>query len=193
MTKRQLKFWVFAVMSIYLLTVVAGIAIKYQFPSKDDPVYSTFKDLIPFLLAIPTAWLGFCFSRRLSFLAQLRTLWSHLVSAVQIAIQYTHLQQPTQEQYSEALREISMAIDEVRGSFKNVGEAEGKIGLYPFEDLKDIHKIISGLGFGDAFKSGEVAEARTQIGKCWGKVRQPFLSEFERHEPTKPSSRYIRS
>ena len=191
-TKLRLRYWVFVVMGVYLIALLSGISLRILYPLEVDNVYSTFTDLVPFILAIPAAWLGFCFSKRLSFLSQLRVLWTHIVETVQTAIQYTHLAEPTREDYSAALRQISSSIDEVRGSFRNVGETNNAVGLYPFEELKDIYELISNLGYGDSFKECQTADCRKRIGKCWVKVRRPFLSEFERQEPSNPSSPYLR-
>jgi hypothetical protein len=78
---------------------MAAVIVRIQFPDRPDgranPVYATYKDLLPLLIAIPAAWLGYCFQRRTSYLAALRTLWENLIPAVQQAIHYTHLAQPT--------------------------------------------------------------------------------------------------
>ncbi|WP_423207310.1 hypothetical protein E2974_05630 [Paracoccus yeei] len=192
MTRKQLKFWVFLVMSLYLLSVVIGIFLRPPFVKDPSGLYETYKDLIPFLLAAPTAWLGYCFSRRLTYISQLKALWADLNSSIQEAIQYTHKENPTTEDFSSVMRSIGFSIDEVRASFKNLGEGRSNKGLYPFEDLKDIHKIVSSLGHGEGFRYAERHEAREEILKRWGNIRLPLLSEFERQEPTNPSSPFWR-
>jgi hypothetical protein len=64
-----------------------GIGLRYWHPSEHDIVYATFKDLIPFVIAIPAAWLAFCFQRRASYIQQLRAFWSDLVEVVQLSVQ----------------------------------------------------------------------------------------------------------
>ena len=191
MTKRRLVFWVFSTLTIYALCIVSGIALKFAFPEADAPVYSAFKDLIPFFIAIPAAWLGYCFSRRLAYLQQLRALWTQINSAVQGCIQYTHLAAPSQESYGSVLTQMSTVIDEVRGAFMNIGERPGVRGLYPFEEIKGIRRSISALGFADRFDAGAATECRGEILRQWNRVQEPFLSEFDRQEPTYPSSPYI--
>lgn len=191
MTKRWLFRWVFLTIGVYCAAILIGIVLKYFFPEKDDPIYNTFKDLIPFVIAIPAAWLGYCFSRRLAYLQHLRTLWAQLNIAVQKCFQYTHQEAPTQNQYGEVLTNMSTVIDEIRGAFKNIGERPGKRGLYPFEEIKLIRKIVSDLGFGDQYDVAVAEESRKKIVKHWKRVQEPFLSEFDREEPTYPSSPYI--
>ena len=69
--------------------------------------------------------------------------------------------------------------------YKNIGEKKGNIGLYPYEPIKEIHKEISSLGFGNLDKDIKI-EARIKIIQHWKSIRQSFLSEFDRAEPSNP-------
>ena len=109
---------------------------------------STLKDLIPIALAIPVTILAAGFSRRNSYLVAMRELWWKLIPAVQSAIQYTHLEAPTQLDFAKTQKDISASIDLLRGVFANVPKSRTPSGLYSYENIKDIHKIISWLGFG---------------------------------------------
>ncbi|MEM6847284.1 MAG: hypothetical protein AAF580_04325 [Pseudomonadota bacterium] len=187
MTRRTLKRWVLLVVGIYTASVTLGVAIKFYFPGKFDLVYTTFRDLIPFFLAAPAAWLGYCFSRRTTFLNQIRPLWTHVCSAVQDAIQYTKKTKTTRAEHLSVMYSLSLAIDEVRASFKNIDERNGSRGLYPFDDPKKIHDEIEELGFGILDQTA-AENCQENMVMHWKNVRGPFLSEFEREEPTQPSS-----
>ena len=191
MTKRRLTFWVFTTLTLYSSSIVAGIAIRVMFPTANNPVYGTFKDLIPFFIAIPAAWLGHCFSRRLAFLQQLRSLWAQINTAIQASIQYTHAESPTQQSYGSVLTQMSTVIDELRGAFKNIGETQSNRGLYPFEEFKNIRDLISALGFGAQCTAKRARDCRRAILHKWKTVQEPFLGEFDREEPTYPSSPYL--
>lgn len=145
---------------------------------------------MPLIIAIPAAYLGFCFQRRLSFLQALRLLWANLITSVNAAIQYTHLTNTTDKQFGETLVMLSKSIDEVRGVYKNLKERHNDIGLYPFECLKRIHKFVAELGYGniDPIKA---EETRRHIIHCWKDLRKSFLFEFDRSEPTAFNSPYI--
>jgi hypothetical protein len=163
---------------------MVGLIFRIAGPPTQNPYYDTFKDLIPLIFAIPAAYLGYCFQRRGSYLQSLRSLWSQLVTSVNNAIQYTHLESPTQEQFHKVLTELSIVIDELRGVYKNIGESTKYIGLYPYEPIKDIHKVISGLGFG-MYDEDVRSIARQQVVDHWRSIRSNFLDEFDRAEPTK--------
>lgn len=188
MTKRQLSRAFKIVVLAYSAMTVAGFVVRLADPTDDMAWYGTFKDLIPFMLAAPAAWLGSCLQRRLSYLQQLRALWSRLVEGVQSARQYTLFTRTTEPQYRAVLLRLSIVIDEVRGVFRNLGESGGKIGLYPFEPIKQIHEEIERLGWGDDLAEETRALVRGRIFKMWQGVRATMLTEFDREEPTNPNT-----
>lgn len=184
MTKRQLIFWFSMASIVYVIAVVAGVLIRIYDTTTGLVIYSTYKDMIPFIIAIPAAWLGYCLQRRSSYLQQLRILWSTLVKSVQKANQYTYIKSPSREQYSETLCCLSAAIEETRGVFMNIGEKDNKIGLYPFEPIKDIFGLISDLDCDKQLTEVERKETRNKIYVLWADMRRELLREFDREVPT---------
>jgi hypothetical protein len=144
-----------------------------------------YRDAAPFLFAIPAALLGYAFQQRFSYLASLRTLWSRLVVAVNGAIQYTYDETPTAKEHAKVMAELGIAIDEVRGVYRNVGEQPGAVGLYPYEPIKDIYRLINELGY-DVNDPTRRKVTREQIITKWQSIRFAFLSEFDRAEPSQP-------
>ena len=192
MTRRTFLKWIWIVIGIYAFAIAAGILIRIWRPTKDDIVYETFKDLVPLIIAAPAAWLGYCFQRRSSFQEQLRSFWSALVVVVQDAIQYTHLQSPTQADFSKIVCRLSYMIEELRGIYLNIGEAPSDIGLYPYESLKELADALHKLGFGEKFTTEKADATRSQIVDYWKKVRRQLLREFDRVVPTYVDSPYVR-
>lgn len=190
MTKHQLFKWIIIASIIYLSAVVIGVTIRIYDTTENEVMYATYKDMIPFIIAIPAAWLGYCLQRRSSYLQQLRILWSTLIEAVQKANRYTYIECPTREQFSETLCSLSAAIEEVRGVFKNIGESNREIGLYPFEPVKDIYGLISDLKCDKQLTDDERNNIRTKIFALWSDVRRELLKEFDREMPTFPHSHW---
>lgn len=184
MTKRNLARCFSIAVAIYAVATVAGITIRIFDRTDGTVIYSTFKDMIPFVIAIPAAWLGYCLQRRSSYLQQLRTLWSRLVEAIQRGTHYTYLDNPTKEQHAEVLRSISVSIDEVRGVFTNLNENDTNIGLYPFEPIKDIYGLIQDLGYAHDTPKGKRDKIREKIFALWQEARRELLKEFDREVPT---------
>ena len=183
MTKARLRANVLLVISGFALLLVAAIVCKFYLHSEDG--YSTIKDFSSLLIAIGAAYLAYCFQRRQAFLVSLRDLWKELVEAKGELIEYTHNPNPDQVAFSKAHRALSKAIDTVRGVYRNVGETEDEIGLYPFEPLHDMRKVLDELGFGKATPDKRRA-ARLRFLRSWNALRWAFLKEFSTPEPPHP-------
>jgi len=190
MTKKTIHGWFIAAIIYFALLIIFGITLSALDQSDKRILFSTFKDLTPLLISIPAAWLGYCVQRRSAYLQQLRSLWSKLIDAVQSSIQHTHIKQPSQAEHSDILVKLSSAIDEVRSLFCNLGETDKDVGLYPFEPLKDIYGLIEKLSYGKDFSSDKGNEVRKKVFALWKDVRQEFLKEFDREEPTFPHSHW---
>lgn len=152
---------------------------------------TTIKDLIPLAVALPAAFLAYAFSRRNSYLQALRELWKQLVPSVQKSIQYTYLTTPTQADFALVMENLSTAIELTRGVFSNIGKNGGSRGLFPHENLKDIHRIISWLGFGENFRKTKSYNARLCITSLWQEMHHAMLDEFDRDAPVTPISKYL--
>lgn len=191
MTRRRLHNIIIIITIIYILCIVCGILLRIFDNSKDQIIYETFTDLIPLIFAIPLGYLGFCFQRRNNFMSSLKELWKNMIFALNETLEYTHKDKISNVEYERTLKELSKVIDELRGVYKNIGESQESKGLYPFEPIKSIRKEIEKLGFGDIDKV-KAKEARQIIIGNWKSIRNEFLHEFDRYEPTKPVSKYIR-
>jgi hypothetical protein len=185
MTRRQLRIAVTAVISIYALFGVIAFVLRVFESVVDPQIVQGYRDAAPFLFAIPAALLGYAFQQRFSYLASLRMLWSRLVVSVNSAIQYTHDETPTAKEHAKVMAELGIAIDEVRGVYRNVGEQPGMVGLYPYEPIKEIYRLVHELGYevNDPVKR---KATREQIIAKWQSIRFAFLSEFDRAEPSRP-------
>jgi hypothetical protein len=62
------------------------------------------------------------------------------------------------------------------------------IGVYPFESLKQIGKVISHLGFGEAVTPGRSLVARKTIDALWKILRSELLKELDRDFPEHPDT-----
>jgi hypothetical protein len=182
MTRRKFRISFILVGLIYLLAIAGGW--YFYICNEQTHYYEVYKELTTLIMAIPAAYLAYCYQQRSSFLAELRQSWRSLVKSVAMAIQYTHLQSPTQKEYGETLSQISQSMDEIRCLYKNIDEEENERGLLPFEKIKTIFKTISDLKCGNNFNFQEAREARSKIVSDWKDLRKVFLKEFDRTEPT---------
>ncbi len=76
----------------------------------------------------------------------------------------------TEEQYTLILTELSIAIDETRGLFRNIAVGSAEEVLFPFEPIKEFFSEIKELGFGEHFsptKSFPGSESdHRQVERC---------------------------
>jgi hypothetical protein len=186
MTKKSLQNWFIAMIIFFIMLIGLGIlfSVLDSDLSSKRYLYSTFKDLLPIAIAIPVSWLGYCLQRRISYLQSIRSVWSKLIDAIQTANQYTFLKNPSHTEYFTMLTKLSIVIDEVRALFKNIQENEIGKGLYPFEPLKTIYKLMSDLKFDDEFKEEKAVKVRKDILRLWRLFRDEILKEFDRETPT---------
>lgn len=160
--------------------------------AESDVAYDALKDSVGFLIAVPAAWLAYCFQARASYLGQLRSVWSYMIEGLQAAERYTFLEEPTAREYADARATISKAIDEVRGVFKNVENQRDTIGWYPFEPMKQMLREIESLGYGPGFKRTEAEKLRRELRKkYWDRMSRQFLKEIDRDHPTFHHSQYV--
>ncbi len=188
MTRSTLTKALWKVVIALVMLLIIGIVLKSLYPEKDHPVYSTYKDLVPILLGIPAAYLAYCFNLRNAHLQTLRSLWSNTIKAIQKARDYCYLRDLTYPEYSATLSGLSAAIDEVRGVFKNLGETHSKIGLYPFEPLKEIFELVKALKPIPTTTEQQKLDTKVEIDAHWKKLRTKFLRELERSEPDHPET-----
>ena len=191
MTERQFRANVISVIAVYLVVIASALVVRSMYPEKDALPYNTIRDLIPLVLAIPAAWLVYCFQKRQAYLHDVRTLWTKMIAATQEAIQYTHLTSPDQQTFASVQKSLSSVIDELRGVFVNLGESRSCVGLYPFEGMKTILRIVSEIGYGSTVTKLKSDNARVKIVEEWKKLRRSFLSECARGAPIRPDSPYL--
>lgn len=183
MTKQKLLANVLGVISLLLILLLVAIFSRIYFRSEIS--YSIIKDFTPLLISVAAAYLAYCFQRRQAFLVSLRDLWKEMVDAKIELVEYTHNIKPDQSSFRRTHRSLSKAIDLVRGVYKNVGETDKQLGLYPFEPLHDMRRSLDTLGFVDVTHEKQL-EARDEIIRSWNALRYVFLKEFSTPEPPHP-------
>ena len=182
---RRVYMWVLALSVYAAVYLYAKLLIA-------NPVWAqTLETLVPIAVAVAVVCLAADFNRRNSYLHALRDFWRSLVPAAQTVIQYTHLSEPSKEDFARAQEALSTAIDELRGVFENIPVPRHRTGLYPYENLKDIKVVLDWLSYGEGFRGDDVHRARACIVKLWQEMHSAMLSEFDRAVPARPVSKFL--
>ena len=177
---------------VIFLTSYGLLGVAIMLFARESPWFDLYKSLVSVVVAVPWAYLAYAFQQRVGYVNAVRDLFKQIGSAVQAAIHYTHSTNPTRMEYRDVQTELSMAIDSLRGVFKNIHVTKTPGGLYPYENLKDILDIIKYLGCDDSFgKQFSAKRARERIIELWREMQQAMLLENDREEPVRPVSRYL--
>jgi hypothetical protein len=190
MTRRRLSRVTRTVAAVYGGAMLAGVVLRVAVPDAYAPVYQTYRDFIPLIIALPAAFLAQAFQRRAAYVQGLRAVWTDMVGAVAAALTYTELPTPSKDNYADVLRRLSAAIEAVRGFYANVPSGVPSSGWYPFEPVKQIREQIKALGFGDEATAERRSDAHDQIYDMWRRVRARFLAELEVEVPTHHHAAY---
>lgn len=192
MDTRSFRINIFSVITVYVAVIAVGIyTYLWSGASKESMTAVAFENLTGLFIAVPAAWLAYCFQIRQYYLTTTRSLWSTMVDAFEECVQYTFLENPSQSDYGLAQKKMSTAIEEVRIIFANIGETEIRRGLFPFESLKNIQTIHSRLGYAGSATLENRTEARRMMTTEWKVLRQHYLSEFTRGRPASPDTPFL--
>src|SRR5207253_3145551 len=97
----------------------------------------------------------------------------------------------SEPEFRATIAELSKVIDAVRGVFQNVPTKGTPRGLFPYENLKDIRRIVGWLGFGVQWSREKADLAHECIVRLWGEMHGALLQEFDTEVPSRPVSRFL--
>jgi len=153
------------------------------------------KDLYEFLrdmsLLIATggvAYLTSIFQQRSTFVQNLEQEWRGIVKTRSKLYAYCEQAYPTADDYVAVYCRISETLDNMRIIYRNVGETDTLVGLYPYAPLHDMRRALQTL---DPRRSGnptpeQRALARDAILQSFFALRETFLDELDLASPDNP-------
>lgn len=181
----------FVVLAVSLTTKLAdhipGLAGTPFVPLAKD-IYEFMKDMALVFVTVVATFLAGVYQRRQSFIAALKEEWHEIVRAKSALFAYSQLERPTRDQYLSAFLAISETLDNMRTVYRNVGETESLVGLYPFAPLHDMRRALQSL---DPAKAPDTTAedrrlARDAILQSFYALRESFLEELDLEEPDWP-------
>lgn len=151
-------------------------------------IYDYLKDMSLVLVTVIAAYLANVFQKRSLFLNALKEEWRNIVKAKSAVFTYTQLDKPSQEHYLAAFCAISECVDNMRAVYRNVGETQKLIGLYPYAPLHDIRRALQTLKPtpGGSVTADERELARRAILQSFYALRETFLEELDLEAPENP-------
>jgi len=150
--------------------------------------YEYLRDMSLLIATGGVAYITNVFQKRHSFVEALKEEWRDIIATKSALFTYTQLERPTLEQYLDTFCKLSETIDNMRSVYRNSGETEALIGLYPFAPLHDMRRVLQTLDPRKAATPDPEARARARdaILQSFYALRETFLEELDLEEPDSP-------
>jgi hypothetical protein len=150
--------------------------------------YEYLRDMSLLIATGGVAYITNMFQKRHGFVEALKEEWRDIIATKSALFAYTQLERPTLEQYIATFCKLSETIDNMRSVYRNVGETDDLVGLYPYAPLHDMRRALQTL---DPRKTPSPdAEARNLVRdavlQSFYALRETFLEELDLEQPDHP-------
>jgi hypothetical protein len=151
-------------------------------------VYEYLKDMSLLIATAGVAYITNLFQKRSNFVENLEQEWRGIVKTKSALFTFCEKQYPTVDDYIATFCRVSEALDNMRIIYRNVGETDRLIGLYPFAPLHDMRRSLMTL---DPRKSSNIPPehrklVRDAVLQSFYALRETFLEELDLAEPDTP-------
>lgn len=150
--------------------------------------YEYLRDMSLLIATGGVAYLTNVFQKRSNFVESLEEVWRGIVRTKATLYTFCEKPFPSTDDYLAAFSAISSTIDNMRIVYRNVGETEELIGLYPYAPLHDMRRALQTL---DPRKRQDITPeerklVRDAILQAFYALRETFLEELDLEEPDRP-------
>ena len=151
-------------------------------------IYDYLKDMALVLVTVVAAYLANVFQKRSKFVESLEQEWRGIVTTKTALVSYCDRPYPSLEDYLKAYCRISETIDNMRIVYRNAGETDKLVGLYPYAPLHDMRRALQWL---DPRKKPNTAASERKLAQdailqSFAALRENFLEELDLEEPRHP-------
>lgn len=151
-------------------------------------IYEFLRDMSLLIATGGVAYISNVYQKRSNFVTSLETEWRALVATKNELYTFCEKPYPAADDYLAAFCRLSASIDNMRIIYRNVGETDELIGLYPYAPLHDMRRVLMTL---DPRKVKDIAPeyrklARDAILQGFYALRETFLEELDLEQPGHP-------
>ncbi len=150
--------------------------------------YEFLRDMSLLIVTGGVAYISNVYQKRSNFVTCLEQEWRALVATKNALYAFCEKPYPTPDDYIDTFCSLSGSIDNMRIVYRNVGETDELIGLYPYAPLHDMRRVLITL---DPRKSKDIAPeyrklVRDAILQSFYALRETFLEELDLEQPGHP-------
>lgn len=150
--------------------------------------YDWLRDMSLLIATGGAAYLSNVFQKRSKFVESLEEEWRNIVRTKSVLLTYCEKPYHATDDYLTAYSRISETIDTMRIVYRNAGETEGLVGLYPYAPLHDMRRVLQTLDprLPDQSTDEKKKLVRDAILQGFYALRESFLEELDLEEPNHP-------
>lgn len=149
--------------------------------------YELLRDMSLLIATGGVAYISNIYQRRQAFIESLKFEWREIIAAKTALLTFMHKADAKHDDYLAAQMRLSETIDNMRVVYRNVGETEALIGLYPFAPLHDMRRVLQTLDPRDpAAVTVDRKLARDTALRSFYALRDEYLLELDLEEPDHP-------
>jgi len=150
--------------------------------------YEFMRDMSLLIATGGVAYLSNIFQKRSKFVESLEEEWRNIVRTKSALLTFCEKPYLSTDDYLAAFSRISETIDTMRIVYRNSGETDTLVGLYPFAPLHDMRRVLQTL---DPRQNADATPdkrklVRDTILQSFYALRETFLEELDLEEPSHP-------
>ena len=151
-------------------------------------LYDVLRDMALLIATAGVAYITNVFQKRSNFVESLEEAWRRIVATKSVLYAFCEKPFPSTDDYLAAFCAISETIDNMRIVYRNVGETEALVGLYPYAPLHDMRRALQSI---DPRKRATIEPeerklVRDAILQSFYALRENFLEELDLDAPVHP-------
>lgn len=148
-------------------------------------LYEFMRDMSLLIATGGVAYLSNIFQKRSKFVESLEEEWRNIVRTKSALLTYCEKPYLGTDDYLAAFSRISETIDTMRIVYRNAGETDGLVGLYPYAPLHDMRRVLQVLDprVNPEPTLEQKALVKDAILQAFYGLREVFLEELDLEEP----------
>lgn len=184
-------YWILAIVLLLLLASKFADDVPGLPPlvvAVANKIYEFMRDMSLLIATGGVAYLSNIFQKRSKFVESLEEEWRNIVRTKSVLLSTCEKPYLATDDYLAAYYKVSETIDTMRIVYRNAGETDGLVGLYPYAPLHDMRRVLQTLDPRVVTEATPEQKAlvRDAILQAFYALRETFLEELDLEQPQHP-------